>query len=600
MCKKKKRYKLRQKFFNYGFTVFVPVFIVASVFFAVFTIKRKFDDELKTENFSVRSVSVSIKLLQDEIKKLSTYVCINSDIKKIVSSKNVEEMNANPRVWYDDAPLEAIQNLIALNGDIKTFSLYPENGVKPYLRGMDGSMSHPTIARIRTTKAYSLTQKSDSHMIWSFVPKNTRGTYEVNREDKVMLYREMVDIRNNAPLCFLAIGINVETFERICHNVIQDSSQKILVFNSLFEELCDIGKTDTELKVQIQRMLLRMQRETLDSLQFWYRGNMVSCCKLERDSSVVCKITPLNHWKSFIVSNVIMFLVLTGGSLIGLYLLLRIMSRYVTKPMLELSAAIKKVSDGDLAQQIQVNGNDELAQVAQAFNKMLRDLDSLINENYVIRLKEKENEIACLQAQINPHFLYNTLNSLYWQAIGCGNEYLGDNILTLSKLFQLVLNQGNREVPVEKEFELIGYYLEIQKMRFNHRLEYSIELDDGIKNQMLPKLILQPFVENSIVHGFASKAGECNLSLRGRKSGNLMEFRITDTGIGMTEEQIDNLLHGTKKRRGDGIGSFAIKNIIELLDLRYKDSYRFEIMSQVGMGTDIRICIPIQGENENV
>ena len=114
--------------------------------------------------------------------------------------------------------------------------------------------------------------------------------------------------------------------------------------------------------------------------------------------------------------------------------LLLIISNVFTKPLRHVSEAIRKFSEGDFEQQVEVESQDEIGEVAECFNKMVVDIRTLINENYAIRLSEKESELAALQAQINPHFLYNTLDSLYWQAQGCGNEEMAENILALSQL----------------------------------------------------------------------------------------------------------------------------------------------------------------------
>lgn len=583
---------LNKKFFLYGFRFFAPVFLLITLMISIIFLINKIRDEKINSLSKVKSVSLSISLIQEEIKKLSTYVCINNDVIKILTTDDVEKTNANSRLWYDKAPIEFVEDLIALNGDIKTLAIYPENGVRPFLRGMDGSVNQPTINMIRTLKSYSSTMKSENKMIWQFVEKNTRGTYEVNREDKIVFYREMYDLKNKFPLCFIAIGINVETFANVCDNAKQKPDEKFVVFNSFCEELCDVDRVDPNIKNHIQRQIFKMLNDNNDTVQFWYKGNYVTCCKLNRTSSVVCNVIPFKDYYGFIISNSTVFVICLFVFMITLYLLLKFMSRFITEPISKLSSAIKKVSRGDFTQQIEVNSSDEIGQVALVFNKMVKDINNLINENYVIHLKEKENEIASLQAQINPHFLYNTLNSLYWQAINADNEELAENILALSRLFQLVLSQGKKEFLVEDEFELLGHYLEIQKMRFNDKLKYEINLEDSIKKYFLPKLIIQPFVENSIEHGFVNKTTECNIMITGKEKDSMMEFEIIDTGSGMTDEKIKELLSGKETSRHERIGSYAIKNIIDRLKLLYRDNHVFEIESIIGRGTKVKIIIP--------
>ena len=213
----------------------------------------------------------------------------------------------------------------------------------------------------------------------------------------------------------------------------------------------------------------------------------------------------------------------------------------------------------------------------------------------MITLSEKESELAALQAQINPHFLYNTLDSLYWQATEAGNDEIAESILSLSSLFRLTLNQGRSIITVEKEFELVREYLKIQKMRFPRKLNYELHIADEIKDAKIPKLIIQPFVENAIVHGFENVSKPCKLTITGTRTGDRIHFEIKDTGVGMKQEQIDALwenepVNYSKQR----IGRYAIKNIRERLQLKYHEQYILKIESTVGEGTTVILEIPFE------
>lgn len=168
---------------------------------------------------------------------------------------------------------------------------------------------------------------------------------------------------------------------------------------------------------------------------------------------------------------------------------------------------------------------------------MVDDIRELIDKNYILAIKERESELDTLQAQINPHFLYNTLDSLYWKATESGNDEIAEDILSLSQLFRLVLNRGDGIVTVKNEAELLERYLHIQKMRFGKRLTYEIALEQELLDEEIPKLILQPFVENAIVHGFERVDGSYTLNVSGEKKDNYMLFQIMDTGVGMSREQ---------------------------------------------------------------
>jgi two-component system sensor histidine kinase YesM len=229
---------------------------------------------------------------------------------------------------------------------------------------------------------------------------------------------------------------------------------------------------------------------------------------------------------------------------------------------------------------------------------MVKDIKELIDSNYVMVLRERQSELDALQAQINPHFLYNTLDSLYWQALNAGSEKLAEDIFSLSQLFRLVLNKGRGMIPVSQEKELIFHYLQIQKMRFEKKLNYSIEMDEEILSYEIPKLILQPFVENAIVHGLECTDRMGMIEIKGYLEEDHIIFQVSDNGVGMTKEQLNELMEEeeTKEYSSQRIGRYAIKNVRERLDLKYHGEFKLLIQSEVGRGTTIMIQIPVGNE----
>ena len=231
---------------------------------------------------------------------------------------------------------------------------------------------------------------------------------------------------------------------------------------------------------------------------------------------------------------------------------------------------------------------------------MVRNIDELINKNYAMVLRERESELDILQAQINPHFLYNTLDSLYWDAFNLGDMELAENIMALSELFRLALSRGKGIVTVETEFKLIESYLHIQKMRFEKRMDYRVNLLSDMKDMEIPKLILQPFVENAIVHGLENTSNTGFIDVHGFLEEAYMVFKISDNGVGMNEEQVQQVFmnEDNKQYSNQRISKYAIKNVRERLRLRYGEDFSLQINSTLGAGTTITIRLPLQMEGD--
>ncbi|MDD3797446.1 MAG: histidine kinase, partial [Lachnospiraceae bacterium] len=251
--------------------------------------------------------------------------------------------------------------------------------------------------------------------------------------------------------------------------------------------------------------------------------------------------------------------------------------------------------NGDFSQQVEVVGIDEIGELSMGFNHMEAETKRLIDRNYVMALKEREIELNALQAKINPHFVYNVLDSLYWEAIDAGSEKLGEDILALSELFRLLLSQGESEITVGREMDLITRYLQIQRMRFSRSFFYKIDVEEQIMQYKISKLLLQPFVENAIVHGFEQKQESSYVHISGVEKDGTMEFIIEDDGAGMDQEEADLLLEEMAPDHYPNlrIGHYAIRNIKERLTLRYGENYQLKITSQKGKGTKVWIVIPI-------
>lgn len=586
---------VKKKLILYGYLTITPVLLLICIVLFIYNYNKVIEERLQNDLASVNTLAESISLLQTDIKDFSTYICINQELHNLLTADNPEELNGNARLWFEEAPMQVVQDMISLKGHIKTIAIYPENGIRPYLRGMDGSVYPSTIEEVKNTEIYQETIQSESGMIWRSVPKGSGDTFLVSRDDKVVLYREIFDLTQKKTLGYIVIGVSQEKFQELCRNVLKSEDESILILDRNAGELSKAGTLDQQVEAYLTSEEFIRQDYRKRASHFTYENYDIICRQMDKNASIVCKIVPKYKLQMQFMDIMYMPLSLLFGVLIGFLPVLLIISNLVTKPLRQVSAAIRKFSSGDFEQRVEITTNDEVGEVARCFNKMVEDIRTLIEKNYVITLSEKESELAALQAQINPHFLYNTLDSLYWQATEAENDEIAESILALSQLFRLVLSQGKNEVTVGQEMELISRYLQIQKMRFTKRLNYEVDMEESIRKAKIPKLILQPFVENAIVHGFENVSTPCYLKVSGCLEGTMLRFEIRDTGIGMRQDQIDAIweeepVNYAKQR----IGRYAIKNIRERLQLKYHEDFKLEIQSDIGKGTTVILRIPYE------
>ncbi|MBC8062424.1 MAG: sensor histidine kinase, partial [Clostridiaceae bacterium] len=264
-----------------------------------------------------------------------------------------------------------------------------------------------------------------------------------------------------------------------------------------------------------------------------------------------------------------------------------VISSKITTPIKKLTKLMQKVEEGNLDVIANVKRKDEIGALGRSFNSMVSVLKTLIEEVYKNQISRKEAELRALQAQINPHFLYNTLDVIYWTSRIEGATKTGEIVNALAKLFRLALNKGDEITTVEKEVEHLQSYLIIQKMRYTEEPDIIVEVDQAIYPCKTIKLILQPLVENALIHGI----GELDIKGIIRVTGKIIEgdilFEIIDNGIGMEEERIKEILEGDiEEKKG-----YGIKNVDQRIKLYFGEKYGIKIYSEKGKGTKIEVRI---------
>lgn len=245
--------------------------------------------------------------------------------------------------------------------------------------------------------------------------------------------------------------------------------------------------------------------------------------------------------------------------------------------------------------------NDEFYDLESHIDAMIGNIQELMQRSYRAELEKKDAQLKMLQAQINPHFLYNTLNSISWTAVRTGATEVNEMIRMLSQYFRLSLSGGRDMVRVQDEVSLASVYLDIQNVRFMGMIAATIDIDDDIMDEQMPKLTLQPILENAVLHGLQSKADKnWKVSLAGWRDGDSIVFRISDNGVGMTPERLEELVQSLHREEdGTASGSFGLYNVYRRLELRYGGKNSLKIRSTYGVGTDVEVRILCANEEEN-
>ena len=241
----------------------------------------------------------------------------------------------------------------------------------------------------------------------------------------------------------------------------------------------------------------------------------------------------------------------------------------------------------------------EVKQLSTEFNFMLDKINSLLERIVEEQKVLRKAELKALRAQINPHFLYNTLDSIKWLICSGDGKKASELATSLSTFFRLSLSGGNEEIPIRDEVEHVRHYLFIQKLRCGDNMNYILDIDAEIENFKTPKLILQPIVENALFHGLNKKEGAGLIKIVAkRKDEQTIIFEVFDDGLGMSPEELDSLnqrINDPLLQSTAGSHGYAIRNVNQRIKLSYGDKYGIHYKSKYNVGTKVSVTIPVIG-----
>lgn len=235
-----------------------------------------------------------------------------------------------------------------------------------------------------------------------------------------------------------------------------------------------------------------------------------------------------------------------------------------------------------------VHGSKEIEELSVSFGHMVKQIQELMSKVRNEEITLRKTELRALQAQINPHFLYNTLDSISWMCEADRNRDAVEMVNALARLFRISISKGAELIPIEKEVEHAKSYLQIQKIRYKEQFTYSFDVDESCLHYYCNKITIQPFIENAIYHGLERMVDEGDIAISIREKDDKIVFVIEDNGVGMDEEQIEELL---KKEPGDKTG-IGIKNVNDRIKIYFGEEYGVEIESEPDEGTRVRITMP--------
>ena len=587
-------FKFKITFLNF-FIIFLVTVFLAGNFYNLF--KENVVNEIG--NFQVKNAEFirnNIGLIEDNIESLSTNLLLNQNFQDLLrlTPKQVENLSEN----YENlnTSLNLALNTLVSNDYISYISVYTNNGFSFYhskfnrknaFYKLEGSADYKKMIHLLGSP-YWTTYSEDS----GFFVADKSGP-------KLTMLRAIIDLNSYTIQGFMVICVDWSTIWSYVPNsgstgyLLTDSKGKILSIDTDYSPLQAASKK-AEVTLADFFTLPDKAIVKLDGEDYLFANSSVSTSNF-----YVLSLIPMQTVMQDVNKGTPVFVFFALICLVFSLIASIFTSSMVTKPIKKLIASIKQVKKGNFVNKVNFVYQDEIGVLGAEYNEMIDELNHLFNKVLQLEIRNRESEIKAMQAQINPHFLYNTLDSIYLKALNSNNG-TADMIYSLSRILRLTLNRGGELTSVKNEKEFIESYLSLQKIRFQDRFDYEIQFYPSILSVKIPKLILQPFVENAITHGLDSIQHRLHIAVTAAVQDGTLKFLIQDNGCGIEPELLDKILNGKETPDEDSHG-LAIRNVKERLNLYYGTSelYHFGITSILNEGTTVQICIP-EGRPGNV
>ena len=433
------------------------------------------------------------------------------------------------------------------------------------------------VTNITGANAYNLTFKEDMDYLMYIIAVNAERAEELvdterpylmideAREDFGELYdRADVDYARN---CLNGILKSLNSLEDRVREIEEDA----LVSGSYDRNM---ERLDMNIRILTELIQDQIQR------YIYYEATNLQALREEIRADVVTALQMSGIMYAFI--------------LVGALLISRKITQDITQPIQRLCEVTRQAGKGDFAVRASEDSNNELAVLGSSFNRRVEEIGKLVEDIRVEQLNLRATELKLLQAQINPHFLYNTLDTIVWLAEAGKKEEVVWMVSALSNFFRTTLSKGRDYITVGEEESHIRSYLEIQQFRYRDILQYEVRIPEQIGGFMILKLTLQPLVENALYHGIKNKRGMGHIRVTGELDGEKLVFRVWDDGIGMSPErleQVRRMVRGEDQSE-DRSSGFGLFNVWQRLQLNYGEGYGLEIDSVYGEWTESRVTIP--------
>ena len=434
------------------------------------------------------------------------------------------------------------------------------------------------------------------------ISDEAKGSYvwytgDIKNHGYIILSRSIKDINTfQKYLGYLMIQIDGSFLLDLYKNVNLGNGSKVYIVDANFMTVLSENKSEigTNFSPEISRKIQEQYNKKVydSSIKNAENKYLTVFSRIPESGWTIVALIPNTYLNSLSndIRNLMIAVIIIA--LIVSLLFFTLIYKSITSPLNQLIKSIEEVKKGNLEpRKVEEDINDEVGEVTASYNKMIDDLNIHIENIKETEKKKAMAEFRALQAQINPHFIANTLNSVAWMAKMQKADNIETVVTSMIQLLNTSMGRGTDIIPIEQELLNIKSYVNIQEFKYYKKIDVYYDVDEELNYFKILRFVLQPIIENAIIHGIGPQQAQGIISIKGYMAGEDIIFVITDTGVGMDKDEVWNLLNG-EKQSNDRFSSIGIRNVNERIKLSYGDRYGLLINSQKNMFTSVEVKLP--------
>lgn len=559
-----------------GTKIFMHFFIIALVSagsigwvsFQVSSVVMKRSTQKQAQE-TVQQIALNLDYQTKNVENIAETISYNNEIQSVFR---------NDRGEMDLETRQLVENILLINYSpisLKEMEIYVAGGSI-----INVPLGKPVQEDQKVQQYISHAAEMDGRISW---------INEVEENGCMQLLKEIYDLKTMRPLGVIRIGLRADYLMRFLEDVDFAAEGYLVVQDKYGHGVVRTGP-------QVQQIDLSCPVSCTDMIweeEFDGESCLVIYERLQDTGLEIYGIVPLERLYQDIIK--------LGNSILTVFCLIMLlglllagqMIHLIVRPIVDMMEPMKAASKGDFSFTLSVNSQDEIGQLRSGYNAMTSRIKSLIVDVYQAQLLQKESEFRALQAQINPHFLYNTLETINWMAKLNKMDDISNMVVAISNLMRISINNKRCMITVGEELHYVADYLYIQHVRYKDRLKTLIDVDPSLYGLTIPKLLLQPLVENAVIHGIEKKKSGGFIEVTGCRDANLLIFSVKDNGAGIPEEKLAHILE-EKENHDQGHTSLGLITVHRRIQFLFGFEYGLQIDSKPGSGTTVWVRLPME------